>query len=259
MQARIIIATIVGCLVTAMALRTAVASNIAFDTAGDSAYNNGWTNGSNGGYGWGGGWSFQAGDTSVTTTMQIAADPALGGIMNSPSVLDGHAWAVTNAAPTRQFASPLTFGQTFSVDMDGGSSGIAIGFFDPPDDTQDFYITSINNRDYMFVWDFGYRGGPSISDTGVAAVDGPAAVSLTFSDSMGYVLQIQSLAVPGVSASIDAGFTHIPAGAVEMAGAASSVLYVNNMTITPEPSEFLLTGVATLGLLRRRARLPKGA
>lgn len=256
MRSYVILAVVAVCSFSA-ATRTVSASNTAFDTAGDSAYNNGWTTGSNGGYGWGG-WSFQAGDPSMTTTMQTASDPALGGLINSPSVPDGRAWAITNAAPTRQFASLLAPGQTFSVEMDGGTSGIAIGFFDPPDATQNFYITSINQRDYILWWSFGYRGGPSIEDTGVPAINGPVAISLSISETVDYVLDLQSLASTSISASIDLGNPHIPPGAVEMAGNNSSVLYVNNMSLTPEPSALCIAGVSALGLLRRRTRVRSG-
>lgn len=234
------------------------ASNVAFDTAGDSACNNGWTSGSNGGFGWNGGWAVQTSGPSSSATMEVVPDPASDGVLNSPAVPDGRAWAFANTIATRQFASPLAVGQEFSVQMDGGASGIAIMFTNPTRPTDYFYITSIDEGDYILWESYGSRGGPSIEDTGVAAIDGPVAISLTESEAMGYVFKIQSLASPSDSASIDAGFPPVAAGEVEMAGNSSAVMYMNNMTITPEPSTIALVGFAGIGLLRRKrsCRIP---
>ena len=253
MRTRIIIAVAAVFSFSAVT-RTATASNIAFDTAGDSAYNNGWTSGSNGGYGWGGGWTFEFVDTGIS---EIASDPASGGVLNSPDTPEGRAWAFSeNATAIRPFSGPLLEAQSFSIDLDAGNSGIGILFAGTQ--SANYFAVTSSARNFQLIENVGFRGIASTVDTGVPVINGPVEVTLLQPQMSTYFIQVQSLSSPNTVAKIDVGGFPLIPDEVELGGP-SSLTYVNNMTITPEPSAFLLAAVAALGLLRRRTRVRRGA
>lgn len=253
MRSYIIVAVVAVCSFSAM-IRTALASNIAFDTAGDSAYNNGWTTGSNGGYGWGGGWQISDADYTLPQPpiFGISADPTLGGIMNSPAVADGRVWAMTKAVARRPLAGPLAVGQTISVNLDGAG----IEFHSP---LFAFGLVADQGSDFTLGEVAFFIGGGLISyiDTGIPMINGPIAVSLTLQSNESYTLDVRSLASPATGGSFSFQFWSGP-DEIWLDGNLTSVSYANNLSVTPEPSAFLIAGVAALGLLRRRTRVRSG-
>lgn len=246
--------------------KIAQASPTAFDTAGDSAYNNGWTNGSNGGYGWNGGWDFNYIGTMIPT---LASDPADGGIMNSPVSPLGRSWELTNSNNgttlpiiMRHMVSALQPGQVFSVDMDSPSGEIVFGF---ADDHSDYTVISTGPSDgtgpnqYLIqsyqAWFTGYPWTNYSSQ--VPVLPGPVHIELTASSVIGsrsnFDLQITSLTT-GQTETLPSLFLGITSGPyqpdVDTFYFGGSV-YLNNMSVTPEPAALSLVSLWSLLLLKR--------
>lgn len=246
--------------------KIAQASPTAFDTAGDSAYNNGWTNGSNGGYGWNGGWDFKYIGTMIPT---LASDPADSGIMNSPALPLGRSWELTNTnngttipIVMRHIVSALQPGQVFSVDMDSPSGAIVFGF---ADDYSDYTVISTGPSDgtgpnqYLIQsYEAWFTGIPWTNyDTQVPVLPGPVHIELTGQSVVGsrsnFDLQITSLTT-GQTETLPSLFLGVNSGPyqpdVDTFYFGGSV-YLNNMSVTPEPAALSLVSLWSLLLLKR--------
>lgn len=226
---------------------SAPAADIAFDSAGDSAYNNGWLNSSNGGYGWGGGWSL----TSYSVQPTVGDSTAYGfPDINSPQVVGGRAWQLQFALATRPFSGPLSVGQTFSIDWvddaDGWQFISAVSLLAPNGSVA---VEVGENQSGHYI--VGPAGGP-FADTGIAGKPGAHLAITQTSTALQFSLTQYA---PGTgTAVIDVPYSG-QVSAVQI-GTDVNPNFINNLSITPEPSSIAVLGLAVYGLLvRRRGRL----
>jgi len=239
----------------------ASAALIAYDTAGDSAYNSGTVVGVNGGYGWGGSWSANYGIYLQSSSLLGGAGSGTGYI-NSPQSPDGRAWAVgtiffTGAPPTttasRPFSGPLMPGQTFSIDFDDGPgavAGVLLG------DLAVAMGTLING---VPVYQAQSMIGPTV-DFGPAVTDFGARADFTVLTDSTARVTITSLAPGGESNSFVLPYsTPITGMLAENLPPArgTGFLYLNNMSITPEPDGVALAIVALAAISLARHKRPR--
>ena len=233
------------------AVHKASAALIAYDSAGDSAYNSGTVIGVNGGYGWGGPWSASGGVRLQSSS--LLGGPGSGtGYINSPQSPDGRAWAVgtlffTGAPPTtmvsRPFSGPLAPGQTFSIEFDanpGAQAGVllsdlAVGMGGFINNVPVYQAQSMAGPNGSLVVDF----GPPVTDFGARAdftvlTDSSAQVTIT---SLGPGGESDAFILPYSTPMSGMLAEHFPGGD-------SGYLYINNMSITPEPDGVGLAIVA---------------
>ena len=245
----------------------AYAAMIAYDNAGDSAYNSGTVIGVNGGYGWGGPWSANLGLYLRSSSLLGGPDPGTGYI-NSPKSPDGRAWGVgtfffTGAPPTttasRPFSGPLTPGQTFSIDIDdspGANAGITLG------DLAVGMGGFINNVPVYQAQSTAGPNGSLVVDFGAPVTDFGARAEFTVLNDSTTQVTITSLAPGGDSDSFILPYSTTMTGMLAQNfpwGQGSGFLYLNNMSITPEPDTAALAIVALSVVLlgqRSRARRP---
>jgi len=264
--------TVVATLVVAFIGVSVRGADIAHDSAGDSVYNNGWTNGSNGGYGWGGGWQMHAWNTDFQSLLGDSSTNGLGdpegdGDINSPRAVGGRAWHVVDGYAVRPFSSPLAVGQTFSIDLDDhgtrqyaygvsvsisladGSDGLVLfagQFSDPTPEYALSYRTGFSTHGYVH--------------TGVPLTDQGVHIAFTRLDES----QVQVSLTPhlgGVNTTtldvtLDPSYarqlSQVEFNAFSSSPTPSLNSYINNITITPEPSAVGLMALAAIGLLVRR-------
>lgn len=235
----------------------ASAALIAYDNAGDSAYNSGTVIGVNGGYGWGGPWSADLG-LSLRSSSLLGGPAPSTGYINSPQSPDGRAWGagyfrdqgpLPTITASRPFSGPLVPGQKFSIDFDanpGASAGITLG------DLAVGMGGFINN---VPVYQAQSLVGPTV-DFGPAVTDfGARADFMVLTDSSAQVT-ITSLAPGGESDSFILPYSNPMTGILAQHfpwSGDSGYLYINNMSITPEPDSvgLSLIGLAVISLGHR--------
>lgn len=249
-----------------MLVGKASAALIAYDNAGDSAYNSGTVIGVNGGYGWGGAWSVTAANFGGTHT--VWSSSLLGGAgsdtgyINSPRSPGGRAWVIGfsgfpdphgghTTTAVRPFSGPLMPGQTFSIDYDADPNA----------------VTAITLGDLTVGIDGTYNGipvylaqslagpdGSTITDFGPPVTDYGARISfMPVTDSAAQVT-ITSLAPGGESDSFILAYSTPMTEMLAQQLFFPTYLYMNNMSITPEPVGIALAtaGLAMITLGRRR-------
>jgi hypothetical protein len=236
-------------------------AQIAFDSAGDSAYNSGWSQGSNGGFGWGSGWSlgfFGPGQAFLgDSTTNGSGDPEGDGDINSPRVVGGRAWGLIDGSATRLFSSPLSPGQTFSIDLDdyGASS---VNFFSmvsllAPGGARAVSFTANRSAANHYRLE---AAGTDI-DTGVPDTD--QGIHIAFTElSSGVQVSLTPYIAGASTTTLIAPYTGQLTG-MEFDSVAEPLYltpYINNIAITPEPAGLglLALTVPALTMCRRRGQ-----
>lgn len=236
----------------------ASAAMIAYDSAGDSAYNSGTVIGVNGGYGWGGPWS--ASSSIYLQSSSLLGGPAPGtGYINSPQSPDGRAWGVgtfsfTGAPPTttasRPFSGPLMPGQTFSIDFDDGPGAVA-GIF-----LGDLAVGMGTILNGVPVYQAQSLVGPTV-DFGPPVTDYGAHADFTVLTDSTAQVTITSLTPSGESDSFILPYSNPMTEMLAQSfppARGTGFLYLNNMSITPEPNCVALAIVAlSIVSLRHRS------
>jgi len=249
------------------------AAQIAFDSAGDSAYNTFPTNSyPNGGYGWGGPWQGY-GLLIGSSSLNGFGDPQGTGDINSPRTPAGRAWRVpATLTPDfysfvwRQFSSPLLPGQTFAIDLDTGANhgpnlpqgfDIAQGVTDFESRTTGFRFAA-DPQDYA---DYAVGTAQAGYVTSVPLTDQGVHVEVTQLAGSQIGVSITSLAPGGASQSLVLP-VNVPLTTLTVSNPASgagfdgenSDLYMNNISITPEPTSVVMLPLVFAGaaLTRRR-------
>lgn len=257
-----------------MTVSTSLAASPAFDSASDPAYHPGgvptWTNGSNGGYGFGP-WFFQtnipsggfAGHFIWTSTENgngvddgnvngqasdgdiDTAIPAGNGAWGLYAGGDVSSWSIA----LRPFSGALASGDVFTVDFDNGSivNGQAIhlalmsSFFQPA-----FRLTFVGGDTFYQISDyFGPRYiGMDFGDEGFT-------LSIAMADTTNYVMNLTRrdgavFTTNGTLRYEAYSFQAYNAGAAGLGGGAAYNLYINSMSIVPEPGTIALFSSAAV-------------
>src|SRR5882724_661753 len=241
----------------------ALASQPAFDAAGDSAYNSGWSPGSSGGFGWGGGWQINPAQYAFigSSATNGRGDANGDGDVNSPRSAVGRAWgAGFSCDAIRPFSGPLSLGQTFSIDFDDDGFQPRLNdfpslFLVAPDNSIPISVNA--NADYTISYRVAAER-PSI-DTGVTDSDG--GIHLAFTKKIGgFDVSLTPFKAGATTTTFDVPYAGDISG-VDLSTFTSNggnlspySTYINNMSITPEPSSAaVLAFLSVLGVCRRRA------
>ncbi len=242
----------------------ASAALIAYDSAGDSAYNSGTVIGVNGGYGWGGPWSANLGLSLRSSSLLGGPDPGTGYI-NSPKSPDGRAWAVgyfrdqgppLTITASRPFSGPLIPGQTFSIDFDeagGANAGITLG------DLAVGMGTILNGVPVYQAQSLAGPNGTPVVDFGPPVTDYGARADFTVLSDSAAQVTVTSLAPGGESDSFILPYSTPMTGTLAQQLFFPGYLYINNMSITPEPNGVALAIVAIVMILLGHPRLSRRA
>jgi len=242
---------------------SAFATTPGSDNANNSAYSGGWTNGTDGGSPTFGGWTLSPNPNNATAGFFIGDSTLLdapGGNINTNSKAFGVFGHDTggNADATRAFDSPLTAGETFSLDLAvnfrNGNKG-----FDLLSGTSSIFNLNIGGDTYTV----------NNAATGNGSLFGAAYSSNTV-----FHLSMTQTTLSGGSWTItrsggltgtasgtytgDGSGFHLYNSMTTGGGANEDNLFANNLAVVPEPSTVaLLAGPALLGawffIRRRRA------
>jgi hypothetical protein len=240
------------------------ATTVGTDNANDAAYNSGWTNGTDGGTpATFGAWTLSPNPNNATAGFFIGDSTTLssmntGGNINTNGKsfgLFGHD-AGGNADATRAFDSPLTAGQTFSLDIAVNFRNGAKGF-DLLAGTSSIFNLNVANDAYT-VNNATTGNGDLFGDAYSSNTVFHLALSQT-SAAGGSWTVTRSGGLTGTASGTytgDASGFHLYDSMTTGGGAAEDNLFANNLSVVPEPTTLsLLAGPALLGAwfyLRRR-------
>lgn len=240
-------------------VRAASASALAFDSAADPAYahlpsSGNLPNGVNGGYGWGSGWE----GTGGSNFLDLSVVSTAGSTITSPVTSPGSMWVLPylsgvfagSPGAIRQFEGGLAPGQTFSFDSLYVS---------------DIYLLDTNGKTVYWI-DGGYEGhyqsayysGQSATEFQITVPFGAQYTeegdhfSITPIDSNNAVLSITWYGPDGGTASVEMPYSDL--GGVAFLAEKDFAIYVNNLSITPEPGASVLISAFGFGWLLRRRR-----
>lgn len=270
---------VLPCMLVALISASAQAANLAADNASDPAYSSGWLDGSNGGYGFGA-WQLIPSTPGPLSGHFIGSstgngdglDNGLsGGVANDNDIDTGTmipvSWGMyanngRNAVAYRPFTGgPLSVGQTFSVDFDNGwinstpiTGQIDIGLTDSANNVifRVSFIGGALNYQYADAGGIFQLSTIPFGDEGFnlsVTMTGPFAYSATLTRR------------DGISTNWTGTLNAAPEGFVARnftAGSGSAHdLFINSMSIVPEPSTIALAALGVIGVavraFRRRA------
>lgn len=275
--------SILPMLATVSLTLSAQAASPASDNAANAAYADGWQVGDNGGTGFQP-WIFDYTGIAPTNHSDHFIDnaPLAGNSLGAPAfgmTDSGRPFFFDTSSSIRPFNGPLTVGQSFSVDVDG--PGFANG--DPNGFSKGAVVTLLNNvsggasvseRFGVFTnnqfnndnWAITAPSGTGSVDTGIPAGSSfHLLLTLTGAESYSVVLspigggsplfsQSGTLRTSTVGTLIDrVRFTDFGTGS---AADGSSELFINNLSIVPEPATgaMLLLGLSSIILSRRSTK-----
>lgn len=252
------------------------AASLASDNAADSAYSGGWTNGSNGGSGFGA-WilnpvtsgSFNGHFIGSSTLNGDGADNGTtGGVANDNDIdssLRPVAWGLyanngRNSLAFRPFTGgPLALDDTFSVDFDNGyiesGGSIVVGLYDPL--LQPVFLVRFTGGNFVYE----YIDASGTNSTSVQYGDEGLNLSVTMTGSTNYSATLTrrdgvSETWSGTMSAVPQYFGAINQNAAGNIGGPSYDLFINNMSVVPEPSTMALAALGVIGMavrfLRRR-------
>lgn len=253
-------------LIPALALGASPAAHAVTVIASDNASNYGgsWTNGSDGGTGFGA-WTISSNNGGVNFAGNFLGDSTAGaGNINTGGVSFGlYANPISSAVnATRSFDVALASGNTFTfkfaANFDNGNKGF--DFFAGGDGT---------------VLNFNIGGGAGVSSSmtltpTTSAVydyggsDAVFDVTLTMMSSSSFFYDIRRTSSLGTQGTLFSGnvsgLTQAPTGfgfyvaGTDAGGAAQNNLYVNSLSVVPEPTTLALFSVGLAGLAIRRRK-----
>ena len=246
-------------------LAGAVSGQIASDNAGNPAYSGGWNNGSNGGSGFGA-WIFSSTNGTGSGGVFIG-DPSAAGISGMSATSFGFyanpLGSEANAGVSRPLSSALQAGQTFSfqwgLNWDSDSPTSNRGFNLRAGETE---LLNLNMSNSSVVT---IEGSPMFSAYGTQAF------TVNFEQVTESSIRVYGVGRNGTE-TYDNTFTGLTGAADNFAfyfnatsvpsepNQANRQMYVNNLSVVPEPTTYALIALgAAFVLWRVRRRVTSGA